>query len=189
MIRICKAHTKAHLEGILDLQSKNLREVLSDEVQKEQGFLTVRHDCKVLEEMNNRLNHIIALDGEEVVGYALSMTPDLKDRIPVLEEMFERINNLEYKGSNLGKSNYYIMGQICIAEKYRGTGLFYALYNEHRKYYSPYFDHFITEVSASNQRSLRAHEKTGFKTILNYYDQTDSWYLILWDWNDQNETS
>ncbi len=74
------------------------------------------------------------------------------------------------------------MGQICIAKVYRGQGLFEQLYNYHKEIYQPQFDLFVTEISTRNHRSLRAHEKVGFKTIHTHRDNLDEWRVVAWDW-------
>lgn len=41
------------------------------------------------------------------------------------------------------------------------------------------FDFVITEISAANHRSLRAHQKTGFITIAAHTDDLNEWAVIL----------
>jgi len=77
---------------------------------------------------------------------------------------------------------YYVMGQVCVSKNYRGLGLFDQLYQKHREVYSNEYDFILTEVSVRNKRSLRAHERVGFKTVHTYKDMTDEWAVILWDW-------
>lgn len=35
---------------------------------------------------------------------------------------------------------------------------------------------------ASNPRSLKAHEKVGFRRIATHRDEMDQWDVVLWDW-------
>jgi RimJ/RimL family protein N-acetyltransferase len=73
------------------------------------------------------------------------------------------------------------MGQICVAKAFRGQGVFDGLYAKMRTICAGEFDFTITEVAARNTRSMRAHERVGFKT-LHQYDDTSSgetWRLIL----------
>ena len=182
MIAIKKAHTTEHLQGILELQALNLKDNLPDEIGRTEGFLTVQHSMELLKEMNDHLSHIIAVDGETVVGYALSMVHEMNEQLPVLQPMFETLQAITYKGQPLYLSSFYIMGQVCIAKEYRGQGLLKALYEKHRTCYASRFDYFITEVSKRNTRSLHAHLKSGFQILHEYTDDTDEWCLILWDW-------
>jgi GNAT superfamily N-acetyltransferase len=187
-MKILQATTPEQLQGILDLQKVNLKEVVPESLHREQGFVTVKHSLDVLLAMNRKLNHLIAVENDRVVGYALAMHPDLKEQIPKLITMFERIETLSYQGNPLHRSRFYIMGQICIAQAYRGQGLFAKLYEAHRECYSGQFDYLITEVSGNNPRSLKAHEKVGFETLLKYRDTADLWHLILWDWMQENQS-
>lgn len=179
---IQQATTTAHLQGILQLQKENHKDHLPESVKNQEGFLTVKHTLELLEAMNREIRHIIALDEDKVVGYALSMPVSLRNRIPVLASMFEKLEDLNFNGQPLKNSNFYIMGQVCVDREYRGKGMLTGLYQKHRELYSRQFDYLITEVSANNPRSVRAHEKVGFETILKYRDDTDFWHLILWDW-------
>ena len=61
--------------------------------------------------------------------------------------------------------------------------LFQKLYQAHSQQFGPDFDYLITEVSVNNKRSMRAHEKVGFKTIHEYFDpeNNDTWAVVAWD--------
>jgi ribosomal protein S18 acetylase RimI-like enzyme len=74
------------------------------------------------------------------------------------------------------------MGQICIEKEYRGKGIVPMLYNKHKEIYSSQYDFILTEISTRNIRSLKAHEKIGFKTIHYHRDQLDEWAVVIWDW-------
>lgn len=176
------AQTAQELEQILDLQETNLGRNLSDESKRNNGFVTVKHDLAVLKKMNAAAPQIIAKDGERVVGYALVMPKEFSAFVPVLVPMFEMFEKLSFQGKKLTDYSYYVMGQICVADTHRGTGIFEGLYHKHREAYSRQFEICLTEVSSRNTRSMRAHEKVGFQTIHNFDDQTDNWNIMLWDW-------
>lgn len=176
------AQTIPELEQVLDLQEANLGRNLSDADKKSNGFVTVKHDLTVLKKMNAAAPQIIAKDGDHVVGYALVMPKEFSAFVPVLIPMFEMFGKLSYNGKKLTGYPYYVMGQICIAETHRGIGIFEKLYAKHKEVYSKQFNICLTEVSSSNTRSMRAHEKVGFKTIHNFNDQTDNWNIMVWDW-------
>ena len=181
MVQLKRTETKEELQGILTLQSENIKSILSEEIKGKEGFVTLKHEFDLLEKMNLLEPHIIAKENDRVVGYALVMVPQLKDEIPILFPMFEKINTLTYNGHNLSESSYYVMGQVCIAKDFRGKGLFQKLYEMHMSELSDHYDYCITEVSKSNPRSIRAHEKVGFQTIHSFTDKEDSWEIILLD--------
>ncbi len=175
--------TELELQQILELQKANHYENVSDALKQANGFVTVKHDLATLTLMNEKARQIIAVDENEVVGYALVMVKELKRNVPTLVPMFEKLKTLSFNGTSLQKLNYYIMGQICIAEKSRGKGIFKSLYQKHKEVYSSEFDACITSISTSNPRSIRAHEKIGFSTIHTFYDELDEWNIVLWNWN------
>jgi ribosomal protein S18 acetylase RimI-like enzyme len=174
--------TDADLKQILALQRNNLPANLTEERRISQGFVTVQHDLPLLRSMNSSARQIIARDDNRVIGYALVMRPELKYIVPVLIPMFELLETLFYKGVPLPESRYYVMGQICVDEAYRGVGIFDGLYQKHREVFSPEYDYCVTEVSTRNLRSMKAHQRVGFKTIHTFRDETDEWNIVLWDW-------
>jgi RimJ/RimL family protein N-acetyltransferase len=180
--RAAAVQHRTELEQILALQRKNLKQELPDEEMRSQGFVTVQHDLAALEQMHALAPSIIALQGSELVAYALMMPRECRALMPVLVPMFELFDRLEYRGKPLNDYHFYVMGQICIGKGHRGRGLFELLYHKHRELYQPRFDFIITEVAVRNQRSLRAHERVGFQTVHTYRDATDEWAVVLWDW-------
>lgn len=183
MISFTTATTDQELQQILELQQKNLSKNLTLEETLEQGFLTVEHDFPTLKKMNDFENAIIAKDGQQVVGYLLAMTSDLRMDIPILMPMFEVMDELEYKGQKLHQYHYIVVGQACIAEAYRGKGLFDRFYSAYKTFLKDKYEFTITEISKYNQRSQRAHKRIGFEFISEYNGfDGEEWQIVLWDW-------
>lgn len=180
MHRFGIAETDTDLATILRLQGDNLARSVSREEALEQGFVTVEHDMVLLKKISGTYSHIVARKGEAVVGYALVMLRSMEAEIPVLVPMFQKVNSLIYQGRSLRDAAYFIMGQICIEKESRGQGVFGGLYAEMKRQLAEDFEYVITEVSQRNQRSLRAHARVGFKTILEYTaDDGEDWAVIL----------
>ena len=118
------------ITGIYQLQKKNLPGALSEEERISEGFVTVDHELDLLQRMNERSSHVVAVHNEEVIGYALTMLKDFRHDIPILIPMFDEIDTLVYRGQPLVSAPYFIMGQICIDAPSRGKGIFRGLYNE-----------------------------------------------------------
>jgi len=155
------------LPAILELQQAN-------RVQSADGFVTVVHTLEILEAMQQQLPHVVARsEGGALAGYALSMAPSCRELLPILEPMFAR---LDARKSRLGR--YYVMGQICVAHSFRGSGVFDALYAEHRSRFAATHDCLVTEISTRNPRSLRAHARVGFVEEERYRDATDEWIVV-----------
>lgn len=167
---------------VLALQKANLSTQVSPDVAASQGFVTVQHNFDLLKKMNKAIPQVIAKDGNKVVGYALVMLPSFQDLIPVLKPMFLLFNGLDFMDKKISEYTYYVMGQICVADGYRGVGIFDGLYQQHRELYQGQFDFVVTEIATRNTRSIRAHQRVGFQTIHTFQDDTDHWEIVLWDW-------
>lgn len=172
--RVCLAQSRKELEQILELQQRNLPQILSRVEMEKEGFVTVSHNLDLLERMNAVCQHIIAKKEGKVIGYALSMHPDFGNEIEVLKPMFDEINSSALKGEK-----YIVMGQICIAKEYRGLGVFRQLYKTMQHAIQPQFQYIITEVDAENLRSLNAHYAIGFKDLRRYRSGGQEWHLIV----------
>jgi L-amino acid N-acyltransferase YncA len=118
------------------------------------------------------------------VAYVLAMTKACKEDIPVLFPMFEQFDQLPYKGRMISAYDYMVVGQICVGKEYRGLGIFDGLYSEYKKRYQEKYPFAITEVATRNLRSMRAHERVGFKVVDRYLaPDGEEWAIVLWDWN------
>ncbi|MDB5231258.1 MAG: family N-acetyltransferase [Chitinophagaceae bacterium] len=170
------------LEQIYQLNQQNLKSNLSVEERNEQGFVTWLYSKELLNNMHRLAPSVIVKDEEKVVGYALVTLKESRAFHPDLKTMLDHLEELSYQNKKFSLHNYYLMGQVCIDKAYRGRGVFEMLYQHHKKIYGNRFDMLITEVSTSNIRSQRAHEKVGFKTIHTYPDAMDEWNVIVWDW-------
>lgn len=166
--RIRLVQTVADLDGILALQRAS-RQPTAD------GFVTVQHTLPILQAMHAIAPSVVGVDeAERVVAYALVMPRETAPLVPILGPMFELLATLP----ELVAQRWYVMGQVAVAPSHRGTGMFDALYAEHRRSYRDRYDACITEIATRNPRSLRAHERVGFRTIHTYRDATDEWVVV-----------
>lgn len=177
------ANTTKDLQQILELQRQNLIPHLDQAAIQSQGFVTLQHSLTELEQMNNLAPSVVIKDNSKVVGYALTMLKECRQIIPDLEAMFQLFDTLTWNDKPLNKYSFYVMGQVCIHKDYRGKGLFEQLYLYHKKMYSSKFELLLTEIATRNHRSLRAHEKVGFKIIHIHRDSLDEWAVVGWDWS------
>lgn len=173
------AETERDLLQIIGLQRKNLPHAISEEERLEQGFVTVEHDPDLLAKMNHPHPHALAKDGDLLAGYALVMLRSFGQEIPVLAPMFEEMDSIP----ELKDGSWFVMGQICVDKAYRGKGVFQGLYEQLRSQMQGHFSCVVTEVASRNTRSLRAHERIGFKGLRSYpAPNGEHWEIIYWDW-------
>jgi len=182
LIQFTTSNTPNEIQQILDLQATNLPKNISAKEAKEQGFVTVHHNFDILSAMNAKFSHVIAKDGNKVVGYTLVMLPEFGNRIPVLVPLFDKINQLSFNHEALNETTYFVMGQVCVDKNYRGKGVFAGLYQQMKTEMSTNFKYIITEIATRNTRSMRAHEKVGFKTIHIFSTPEEEWAIVAWDW-------
>jgi len=174
--------TKEELEQIVALSHKNQRANVSAEEKKEEGFISWHYSLELLEKMHALHPNVIVKDGDKVIAYALVALKEALHFHNDLKHMISFIDGVLYNGKPLSDYKYYVMGQICIDKDYRGKGVFEMLYKKHKEIFEKEYDFIETEISASNTRSMRAHEKVGFKTIYTYTDASDEWNVVIWDW-------
>ncbi len=183
MLTFVPARSDEELQQILVLQQQNLAKNISMETALEQGFLTVEHDFVTLKKMNDLENAIVAKEDDQVVGYLLAMTKDLRDDIPILIPMFDVFDNLTYQGRQLQSYRYIVVGQACVAASHRGQGVFDQCYQAYKHYLKNKYNFAITEISKRNQRSLRAHRRVGFEVIHDFVaPDGEAWDIVMWDW-------
>jgi ribosomal protein S18 acetylase RimI-like enzyme len=173
-VQIGRVEDERELEEILALQRRNLPRNLDPRTIADQGFVTVEHTLAALRRMHQLEPSIVARAGGSLAGYALVMPVACRAFVPVLEPMFQRLEKLAKR--------FYVMGQICVDEPWRGRGVFDALYQGHREHLRGAYELVVTEVAVRNPRSLRAHQRVGFREIERYRDATDEWVVLGWDW-------
>ena len=183
-IELTTVSTPDEVFEILELQAANHPSALTAQTMSSEGFVTVRHDASVLRRMNDAAPAVIAKAGSRVVGYALVMPREFAADVPILRPFFDRLDTLSWNGVPLrGNPRWFVMGQICIADGYRGIGIFDGLYRTMAGTYGDRFDFTVTEVAARNLRSLRAHARVGFRPLHVYLDATtgEEWHVIALD--------
>ncbi len=188
MLHFTTSQTEQDLQGILDLQSANLPANLAPEEIEKEGFVTVRHRLEDLQKMNAVEQSVIAKDGDRVVGYLIAMTGAAKKDIPQLLPMFDRLNEIAYRGKKITGYHYLVVGQVCIAKGYRGQGVLDACYAAYRGRFKDKYDLAITEIATANVRSLKAHRRIGFEEVDRFTGPDGvEWSVVVWDWQKKED--
>ncbi len=183
MLKATIVTSNEELIQIHKLNFENLKSNVDVITQKTEGFLTWLYSFDLLNSMHQLAPSIIVKEEEKVVGYALATVKESKAFHPDLDTMFRNLETVHFKNKILHSYNFYFMGQICVAKDFRGKGVFGLLYQKHKEVYSSRFDFILTEISTSNFRSLKAHEKIGFQKIHTYQDAMDEWDVVVWEWS------
>jgi ribosomal protein S18 acetylase RimI-like enzyme len=179
---ITRASTNEELFAILHLQNLNLRKNIDIATAADQGFLTAEYTLAYLKAMHDASPSIIAKDGDTIAGYALVATKEVRNGHDLMADLFNVIDTKTYKGQLLKEVNYVVVGQLCVAEAYRGQGLVKRMYDFYRDSYATEYKYLITDVAQANVRSMNAHKKSGFEVIDTLVYGGIGWNIVLWDW-------
>jgi hypothetical protein len=183
MITYTTVKSDKELEQILLLQKLNLAAGLTREQINSQGFVTVSHRFEDLKKMNEIEQHVIGKDNDRVVAYLLAMTAHSKFDVPILFPLFEMFDRVDYQNKRIASYKYIVVGQACVAEGYRGQGVFDACYAAYRDCFKDKYDFAITEIAIRNQRSINAHKRVGFESIYEYAaPDGEEWSVVVWKW-------
>ena len=184
MVSIKLAQEVSELEGILALQRRNLKRCLSEAEAEEQGFLIAEYDLDYLRQMQVQRPSVIAVDDGRVVGYALVVTREVRAGLPFISDLFDEIDRISYRGSLLAGTDYVVVGQLCVDKDYRGQGLVDRLYAFFRASLEERYQCGVTDIARANRRSLKAHQKVGFRVIHAIEYDGMTWDVVLWDWSE-----
>ena len=187
MIEISVASTEADLKGIRRLQEANLRKNLSESEALNEGFVLAEFNIEFLETISTKYPITIAKDEEGcIVGYALAVSKESHCKYESLDNKLQKLNEGSYNGIILQDQPYILCAQLCVAVGYRGRGLMGQLYKGIQsmlRKISPGITLCVADVAVENTRSLRAHEKIGFKIFDSMKIQGTTFNILIWDWS------
>lgn len=133
--------------------------------------------------MNTLEQSIIAKANGTVIGYLLAMTRESKSDIPILIPMFNAFDDVIYHKKKISEYKYLVVGQVCIAEDWRGQGILDNCYTEYKRHFRDKYDFAITEILDKNKRSINAHKRIGFEDVHSYpAPEGNEWKIVLWNW-------
>lgn len=185
MVRIKLAHETSELEGILDLQRRNLKRCLSGTEASEQGFLIAEYDLAYLRRLQAHRPSVVAVDEGRVVGYVLVVTRESREGHPFVAALIDEIDRIDHEGRRLAATDYVVVGQLCVDKDHRGQGLVERLYEEFRRSLEGGYRFAVTDIARANARSLKAHQRVGFRVIHQIEYEGLLWDVVLWDWSKQ----
>jgi len=177
------ASSDEDFEQILQLQKENLLHNLSEQLLSEHGFVFAEHTIPILKSMATHLPQVIALYNNRVIGYNLAMSSEMKNELPSLSPMFNEFDKCTYKGILLTEYKFIVGGQVCVDKNFRGLGMMSKLYHETINQLPVDYQLCVTEISTRNIKSLKSHQKMGFKVIATYNDGRELWNIVAWELN------
>lgn len=154
---------------ILALQSRNLRWNL-DEVQQQQGFLSLEYGERDLTAINNGLGIYVAAAGDRLLAYAMAETREFAGGVPLIAHMVSRFPDASYNDQPVTGVRYFIYGPVCIDSAARGQGLLNGLLQAMSAALSAYFDIGVAFIAKSNVHSYHAHVRKNHMTVIDEFE-------------------
>jgi hypothetical protein len=169
--------TDDDLQGIVDLQHKNLIQHLTD-AEKADGFLSVAFTKEQFKTMNDQTGIIVCKAGDRVCGYLCASSLEFNKAFPLVAAMMETFPKLSYKEKTLDQYPAIIIGPWCIASECRGQGVFLnmwsALNNMRRTN-----ELMVTFISTKNLRSYHAAKKVGMREISTFQFKGNDFFVLV----------
>lgn len=157
-IVIIRIATDRDIEGILDLQARNLYVNLSAE-ELADGFVTTPFTSELIQELLTKTGVFVAENEGKIVGYILAGSWDFFSQWEIFRLMTARLPNLKFQGAKIEVDRTFQYGPICIDRTLRGSGIFPDLFAKMQASFAPSFPVGITFINQLNQRSLMAHTR------------------------------
>ena len=176
--------TNNHIDGILELQRKNLVTNLKDD-EKSDGFVTTPFTIEQIKDLINLDGVFIALDVDaenKVISYVMCASWQYWVAWPMFEYMASFLDTLEYKNQKLTMNNSYQYGPICVDKEYRGNKIFENIFEFARENMSKRYPILVTFINKINKRSYEAHvRKLGLEIITEFEFNNNSFYELVYD--------
>ena len=172
---------KKDLQGILELQERNLFDNLS-ESEKKNGFVTTPFSISQLEDLLTRRGLFIAESKEKVMGYTMAAGWNYFSQWPIFLFMVSRFSGSSFNGIQISDQNTFQYGPVCIDSTLRGTNAFPRLFEEMRIELSSRYTIGITFINKVNERSYNAHiHRLGMTVIDEFAFSGREYYSLAFD--------
>ncbi len=159
--------TSADIQGILELQRKNLIHNLTD-AEKKDGFLSVEFTQQQFETMNNQSGIIVGKENGVIYGYLCTSTLEFNKLFALPSAMIALYPALTYKEKSLDQYHSVIVGPWCIERESRGKKIFVNMWNALHKIIINDIELLTTFISVDNVRSLAAAKKVGMEEVATF---------------------
>jgi hypothetical protein len=178
MSQIIRTAIESDIDGILDLQSRNLYTKLSA-AELAGGFVTTPFTAELLRQLLDRSGVFVAESEGAVMGYLLAGDWDFFSQWEIFRLMISRLPELRFRGEQITVDRSFQYGPICIDRAIRGSEVFPKLFNIMRASFAPRFPMGVTFINKLNQRSFEAHtRKLDLEIIDEFEFNGNSFYTL-----------
>jgi hypothetical protein len=178
MARIIRHAIESDIEGILDLQSRNLYANIAAEALAG-GFVTTPFTPDLLRQLLIQSGVFVAEDDRQIVGYVLAGDWGFFSQWEIFRLMMAQLPKLKFQGRELTIDRSFQYGPVCIDIAARGSDLLPELYTLMRASFAPKFPIGITFINKINERSFAAHtRKLDLEVIDEFEFNGNSFYTL-----------
>jgi hypothetical protein len=178
MARMIRGAIESDLEGILDLQSRNLYANIAVEALAG-GFVTTPFTPDLLRQLLIQSGVFVAEDDGKIVGYLLAGDWKFFSQWEIFRVMMARLPELKFQSREITVDRSFQYGPVCIDVNLRGSNIFPELYALMRSSFAPKFPIGITFINKINERSFAAHtRKLDLEIIDEFEFNGNSFYTL-----------
>jgi hypothetical protein len=169
---------KSDLEGILDLQSRNLLANLAP-AELAGGFVMTPFTPDLLSQLLSQSGVFVAECEGEIVGYLLAGDWNFFSQWEIFRIMISRLPELRFQNRAITGENSFQYGPICIDRSIRGGEVFPQLFDFMRSNFELKFPIGVTFINKLNQRSFAAHTRKLDLEIIDEFEFNGSSFYTL----------
>jgi hypothetical protein len=178
MALIIRQAIESDIEGILDLQSRNLYTNLAVEALAG-GFVTTPFTPDLLRQLFCQSGVFVAEAGGKIGGYLLAGDWEFFSQWEIFRLMMARLPELSFQDREITIGTSFQYGPICIDTDLRGSDVLTQLYELARSSFAPKFPMGITFINKINQRSFVAHTKKLGLEVIDEFEFNDNYFYTL----------
>jgi hypothetical protein len=178
MSQIIRTANESDLDGILDLQSRNLYANLSA-TELAGGFVMTPFTPDLLRQLLIQTGVLVVENEGQILGYLLAGDWEFFSQWEIFRVMISRLPKLRLQNREITVDNSFQYGPICIDISIRGSQVFPRLFDLMRLSFAPKFPIGITFINKLNQRSFAAHTRKLDLEIIDEFELNGNSFYTL----------
>jgi len=177
-ITIRKAEARDY-PAIIKLQNANTPDQLSEE-EKKQGFVVSSMTEDTLDAINKNLAVLIAVQGDELVGFVCLATTDPVPEHPVVKAMYDSFPQQIFNHKPLTEYRVFLYGPVLINQKWRGQGIAKKLFHAVKNFTENQYDLGAAFINDKNPHSLAVHiQGLGMTALTPFTCKNETFQLVV----------
>jgi hypothetical protein len=178
MFPIIRTAIESDLNGIIDLQSRNLYTNLPP-TELGGGFVTTPFTLELLRQLIIQAGVFVAEDNGKIVAYLLAGDWGFFSQWEIFRIMISQLPELKFQDREITIDNSFQYGPVCIDRTLRGGEILPQLFAIMKVSFAPKFPIGITFINKLNQRSFAAHtRKLNLEIVDEFEFNNNSFYTL-----------